>query len=118
WDTPMESNSMSPLVFKFEWEPAEGVSHPGLAATFARMEIHVGDHCVTRVHDPRNGATRDGVYGPAMVLAEWIVRNLWFLLFESAPSEARGASWRRRHSLFTGREGTSLPDLVLFRDER
>jgi len=106
------------LTFKIEWEPAEGVTHAGLAATWARIEIRVGDQCVTTVYDTRTGATRSGVYGSAMLVAEWIVRNFWFLLYEGAPAELRGPAWRRRHSLAAGREGTSLPDLAFFRDER
>jgi hypothetical protein len=106
------------LTFAIEWEPAAGVTHAGLAATWARIEIRVGGRCVTTVHDIRTGATRSAVYGPAMLVAEWIVRNFWFLLYECAPAEPRGHAWRRRHSLAAAREGQSLPDLVLFRDER
>lgn len=109
---------MAGLTFKLEWEPAEGVTHAGMAATWARLEIQIGDQCVTTVHDTRTGATRSGVYGPAMLVAEWIVRNFWFLLYEGAPAELRGPAWRRRHSLTGGREGSSLPDLAFFRDER
>jgi hypothetical protein len=109
---------MADLTFRIEWEPTEGVSHPVLAATWARIEIRLGDRCVTTVHDTRTGATRSGVYGPAALIAEWIVRNFWFVLFEGPPAEVRGHAWRRRHSLAAAREGTSLPDLMLFRDER
>jgi hypothetical protein len=109
---------MAKLTFVIEWEPAEGIAHAGLAATWARIEIRIGDRCITTLHDTRTGATRSGVYGPAMLVAEWIVRNFWFLLYEGPPPELRGAAWRRRHSLAAGREGMSFPDLVFFRDER
>ncbi|MBI4951767.1 MAG: hypothetical protein HY908_07010 [Myxococcales bacterium] len=108
---------MAALNVKIEWEAAEGVTHAAFARTWARLEVDVAGECVTTVHDPRNGATRSGVYGPAILLAEWIVRNFWFLQWECAPAGNPGASWLRRHSLAAAREGTSLPDLRLFRDE-
>lgn len=110
---------MAPLSVQFEWEPADGVTHPALAATWGRIEIHVAGRCITTVYDRRTGGTRSGVYGPAMLVAEWMVRNFWFLLYECAPTdERRGRGWRRRHSLAGARGGTSLPDLMLFRDEQ
>jgi hypothetical protein len=108
---------MAALKLSFEWEPAEGVSHPALARTWARLEIRIGERCVTSVFDRRTGGTRAGVYGPAFLLAEWIVRNFWFALSECAPSGSPGLAWLRRHSLVSAREGTSLPDLRFFRDE-
>lgn len=109
---------MATLSFKTEWEAdTGGVTHSALARTWARLEIDVGDHCVTRAREKATGGTRDGVYGPLFLVAEWIVRNFWFLLEETAPAHHLGASWLRRHSLVAAREGTSLPDLRLFRDE-
>jgi hypothetical protein len=100
-----------------EWEQAEGVTHPALAETWARLEISVGATLVTMVHDARTGSVRTGVYGPMFLVAEWIVRNFWFLHSECVPGGSVGRAWLRRHSLASTREGTSLPDLRLFRDE-
>jgi hypothetical protein len=109
---------MSDLAFGIEWEAiAEGVSHPALAGTWARLEIEVGGHRVTTVYDRRSGGTRTGVYGPVFVLAEWIVRNFWFVLSECSTAGPGPWAWIRRHSLVSAREGTSLPDLRWFRDE-
>ncbi len=108
---------MERLSFDIQWEQAEGVTHPGLAASWARTVIRVGGRSVTMVQDTRTNASRTAIYGPAMLLAEWAVRNFWFLLNEAEHAEARGYAWRRRHSLAAAREGTSLPDLRIFRDE-
>jgi hypothetical protein len=105
------------MTFRIEWEPAPGVSHPVLARTWARIEIAIGDTCVTTVLDRQGGGTRTGIYGPTFVLAEWIVRNFWFLLWESTSGVAPTPAWLRRHSLATAREGTSLPRLQCYRDE-
>jgi hypothetical protein len=105
------------MTFRIEWEPAPGVSHPVLARTWARIEIAIGDTCVTTVLDRQTGGTRAGVYGPTFVVAEWIVRNFWFLLWESVSGPAPTSAWLRRHSLAAAREGTSLPRLECFRDE-
>ncbi len=105
------------MTFRIEWEAAPGVSHPVLARTWERIEIAIGETCVTTVLDRQTGGTRAGVYGSAFVVAEWIVRSFWFLLWESAPSAAPAPAWLRRHSLAAAREGTSLPRLRCFRDE-
>ena len=108
---------MASLAFQIEWEAGEGVRHPALAKTWARIAISVNDSPVTIVREKRTGGTRTGVYGPAFVLAEWIVKNFEFLLNESAPAGRLGSEWARRHSLLAVREGTSLPDLRLWRDD-
>jgi len=105
---------MHGIKFRVEWDEAPGVTHPVLARTWARLELAVGDSVVTTVLDSRTGGTRTGVYGPMFVLAEWIVRNYWFVLSECAPAFRAHPAWLRRHSLVTAREGTSLPDLQLF----
>lgn len=108
---------MESMSLRVDWEPAPGVSHPVLARTWSRLELTIGDHCVTTAFDRAAGGSRSGVYGPAFVLAEWIVQSFWFLLYECAPSEQPRRAWRRRHSLVTARQGTSLPNIEWFRDE-
>jgi len=109
---------MADLKLRFEFEPADGVSHPALRSTWARIEIGVGESIVTSVHDARGGGARRGVYGPAFLIAEWVVRNFWFLLNECSPSAITPSrAWLRRHSLVGAREGTSLPHFRLYRDE-
>ena len=107
---------MAALNFRIEWEDSSGVSHPALARSWARLSIDVSGQFVTTVFDSRTGGTRTGVYGPAFLVAEWAVRNFWFLLHEGAPTESHPA-WLRRHALSAAREGNSLPDLRVYRDE-
>lgn len=108
---------MEPLSLQVEWESGEGVRHPALAGTWARLSFSVGERIPTTVREARTGGTRSGVYGPAFLLAEWVVKNFAFLLHESAPAGPIPEQWLQRHSLLAAREGTSFPDLRFWRDE-
>ena len=107
---------MSALIFDVEWEPADGVTHPALARTWARFEVRVDEESVTRLYDRRDRSTRAGTYGSIFPLCEWLVQNFWFLTSESSPQRPP-TEWLRRHSFLAARQGGSLPDLRLFRDE-
>ena len=126
-----------------EWQDASGVRDAILARTWCRLVIEAGGRLVTEaVHYPSQ-SLRGGVYGSAFPLCQWIVENWWFLLNEpyrfparygsrelarafsrgargACPSlgEPRDREWVQRHSLLAAREGYSLPDLTLHRDER
>lgn len=108
---------MDELRFEVEWEPSSAVAHPAQARTWARLTIFIGDQCITKLHDKRDKTTRTGTYGSVLPLGEWIVRNFWFLLSEACPPGEPSVGWLRRHSLVAAREGGSLPDLRIFRDE-
>ena len=111
-----------------EWQEAPGVPDTVLARTWCRLVIEAGGRLVTEaVHGPSE-SLRGGVYGSAFPLCQWIVENWWFLLHEPYRFPARYASrdlartprdrqWVQRHSLLAAREGNSLPDLTLHRDE-
>lgn len=102
------------LTFKYEWEPADGIAAPELAATWARLEIWVGDHCVTRVEDLESGSARRSIYCSLYPLAEWIAFNWWLLIANVRPGTfpARAHLWERHHNIRAAGDGFVWPDLV------
>lgn len=117
------------IRFRMEWQDAPGVRDAVLARTWCRLVIEAEGRLVTEaVHVPSE-SLRGGIYGSAFPLCQWIVENWWFLLNESYRFPARYTSrdlartpqdreWVQRHSLLAAREGHSLPDLTLHRDEQ
>jgi len=121
------------LDFAVEWHDAPGVKDTVLAKTWARLEIFVSDHqshprCLTRCIRSKANSVQRGVYGSIFPLAEWVVENWWFLLFEpvrvakyrggrSLDRNVKLRQWAQRHNLMAAREGGALPDLTFFRDE-
>lgn len=100
------------LQFKFDWEDPQAARGRELRATWARLEVRVGDEPVTRLIDEKNRSIRDAVYGPLYPLAEWIAMNWWALFHEvEAPGTTRWQTYARRHSLASASEGFALPDL-------
>jgi hypothetical protein len=66
-------STTSPAVrFEYEWEPAEDVRSAEFASTWARLEMWVGDRCVTQVEDAASRSARRSIYCPLYPLAEWI----------------------------------------------
>lgn len=119
---------MANLEIKFEWEDAPGVREAALAATWARLEIWIGQECITRVLDKKTGDTRNGVYGSLLPFVEWLVENWWFLITEPQRSDrvapgrvlSRVPTWRNwvhRHNLLAARSGGALPDLFFSRSD-
>lgn len=116
-----------PLEFRLEWEEAPGVRSPVAAATWARLEIHVDNHPVTRFWSERVKGVRTGVYGSVFPLARWMVKNWWHLLDEgirhpevlrgARGSQGEGRSWLERHNVFFAREGMAYPDLSIYRED-
>ncbi|MDQ3033411.1 MAG: hypothetical protein M3Y87_13415 [Myxococcota bacterium] len=112
------------LRFEWEWLDAPGVRVASHAASWARLEIWLGDTCATRVEDLATRSVRTGIYVPLAPLADWLVQNWWFLTEETAlgdrSSSARLASpearrWFARHNLLFAREGAPMPDLTIAR---
>ena len=68
-----------PVRLHLEWLAADGITAPELAATFCRLEIWVGEYCLTRVDDKRGGGVRDGIYCSAYSFAEWLATRWWSL---------------------------------------
>lgn len=116
--------SREELQLVLERLDAPHVSVASHAKTWARLEIHLGDVCVTRVIDARTRDVRDGVRGPIMPLAEWLVSSWWYLHHESPrtfplvgarKAHAHQRPWFSRHNLLFAREGSPLPDLTIAR---
>lgn len=114
-----------------EWNDAPGVKDPVLAATWARLEIKnetaVESKWLTRLIRSTTNSVDRGVYCALFPLAQWIVENWWFLLYEGCrvpdftsgrhlASDPAQRAWVQRHSLLAAREGGALPDLTIFRD--
>jgi len=75
------------LDFVVEWHDAPGVKDAVLAKTWARLEIHISDyqsppHFLTQCIRSKVNSVHRGVYSSVFPLAEWVVENWWFLLFE------------------------------------
>ena len=103
---------MTKLSFDFDWVDPQGVRGPELSATWASLQIRVGDSVITRVLDNRVKTVRDFVYVPLYPLAEWLVTNWWFIMHELRnPAKDGDNGFRRRHSLSTSREGYAYPNL-------
>lgn len=99
------------LRFSFDWDDPGGATGAELRATWARLEISVGDTAVSRVLDLRTRSTRDGLYLPLYPLAEWLVLH-WWQLFREIDSPDR-VDYLRRHDLRFAGEGFALPSLRL-----
>jgi hypothetical protein len=120
------------LEFRVEWLDAPAVKDLVLARTWARLELQVDGsgsppRLLTLCVRTSSDSVHRGVYGSVFPVAEWIVENWWFLLFEPLrASEFRSGrtnaavnhslSWVQRHNLLAAREGGALPDVTIFRD--
>lgn len=116
------------LRFEIDWEQAPNVRTPELRATWARLEIWIGDECLTQVEDVATGSVRRSVYCSLYPLAEWISYNWWFLRGDSRPAvvpqhawshsrlsgrDAGAYRWLDRHNFRSAGEGFAWPDLTL-----
>ena len=118
---------MDHLECRIEWLEAAGVREEALARTFARIEVWVGDQCVTKAFNKHASTVVNGAHVSLLPLATWIVDAWWTASFEAPRSsrigsvrEARTAeqrSWQKRHGWLSSREGFAVPELVLSRGE-
>lgn len=115
---------MSGLRLDVQWEEAEQVASPELAATWARLSIFVGEECLSVVEDRLASGYRNFVDVSAYPLAEWMACNWWFLTTPhagakpdvpplSAATDYRLRSFLRRHSFANAGDGFPWPNLVL-----
>lgn len=112
-----------PFALRIEWEPAEGVTAPELAATWCRLELEVAGRRVTTVQDRRSTSVRQGVYTSAYPLAEWVAEHFWLLRQHLRPSTVPRSSWGweqvgaqpwlRMHNLRAAGGGLPWPDLTM-----
>jgi hypothetical protein len=105
---------MAELSLRFEWMDPGGARGPELRATWARLEVAVAGHVVTRVLDRQTRSVRDGLYLPLYPLAEWVATNWWRLLYEVRSSHlSRGNGYQARHCFTEASEGFAMPALCL-----
>ena len=88
---------------------------PEEATTFGRLEVRVGDRCLTEgvAHD-----TNDLLPGPHVCgyhMAEWLIWNSWRLRWEAQPKEA-GRDWAFSHSLSSIGAGYVWPNIEIASD--
>lgn len=102
---------MADLSLEFEWESPGGLKGPELRATWARVEIRVGDENITQVEDRASRGIRKGIYVPLYPLAEWIAANWWALLSEVSSPDRENNGYSRRHEMQSASEGYALPSL-------
>ena len=105
---------MTGLTLDFEWiDPAEAKGRE-LRATWARLEIKIGDHSVTRVIDQTSRAFRNSLFLPLYPLAEWLTTHWWFLLHEvETLGRSTSDQYEKRHNIRYGAEGFALPALAI-----
>lgn len=101
------------LNIEWEWMPAEGVRSAELAATFARLQLAIGDDYVTLVEDQQTRSSRRSVTVSLYPLAEWLVFNWWFLRAGARAGHANH-SYDSRHSLRASGDGFLWPNLKFF----
>ncbi len=110
------------LEMRFEWADGAGMRDAALACTMARLEIRVGNACVTLAYDRANRSAVEGAYISLLPLATWAVDCWWFAWYEGPRSSwvrslrqaasAAEARWHRRHGWLAFREGFALPQVV------
>jgi hypothetical protein len=119
------------LRLHHEWENAPGVRAPELRATWARLEVRVGDESATQIEDQRAATTRRSIYVSLYPLAEWIAYNWWFLRFHSRLTGLRPEQYDyraarrksdvaslRNHNFRGASDGFLWPNLTIVPDGR
>ena len=116
------------LRIALDWESAEGVKADELRATWARLEITVGDDVITQVDDSASGSIRRAIYVPLFPFAEWVAFNWWFLRADTRPGYLPPSQWSFRsrahaphsqahwlvhHNLRAIGDGFAWPDLTI-----
>ena len=113
------------LRFHFEWyPPGREVRAPELAATWARLDIEIGDRHPTIVEDLGSGAIRRSIIVSTFPLAEWVAYHWWDLLYgggKDAPTKLAETGSERlesagSNSLRNVGDGFAWPDLSMRRD--
>lgn len=111
---------------EWEWESAPYVKTPEHRATWARVEMTVGQDHVTLVEDKDSLSSRRSIYCPLYPLAEWISFNWWLLQANSRPAiplellRTGSDDWRaieklgaRRHCMRSAGDGFLWPNLII-----
>lgn len=97
---------------EYIWDDPGGVSSPELAATWARVSIECGGSVASIIRNKKLGITRGDIYVPLYALAEWFVKNWWFIFNEcSSPEKISDRQFQGRHNLAFCNEGVCLPSI-------
>ena len=88
---------------------------PEEAATFGRLEVRVGDHCLTEgvAHDANDLLPGPNVSG--YHIAEWLMWNSWRLRWEARPVRSR-RGWTLSHCLSSIGAGYVWPNIEISSD--
>jgi hypothetical protein len=114
---------MSTLRFEIEWLEAPGVRAEELRATWCRLELWIGEDCVSLVEDAATSAARHSIYVPLYPLAEWVAYHWWAIVSDrrsghlESESVVANRTRRFRRSLRGAGDGFSWPDLTFSADE-
>ena len=116
-----EAESASPGVhFDFDWLDSETSRDSAEEATFAALEIRVGEDMVTgvleRLPQPLVMRITQRVAVPLLSVAEWLATNWWHLWYELPAVEDERPGFEARHVLTHAGEGLLLPKLQIIRD--
>ncbi|MBW3575795.1 MAG: hypothetical protein KY450_13270 [Actinobacteria bacterium] len=104
--------ALADLNIRIEWQSGDrAVRSPELRETFARLEISVGDECVTLVQDLATGSVRRSVAVSVYPLAEWIAFSWWLLQYDGRPYLDGPRRDLAAHSTSFAGDGFCWPDL-------
>ena len=108
----MESVLNSAFRIHYEWLPCEyGTVEERM--TLADLELSVGDHCATELHDDVAKTVRRSARLSAFHLAEWFAVNWWRMIWEPSTNDV---SWRMSHQVGGAGGGYLWPDLSFSSD--
>ena len=103
------------LTFNLLPQQSAGDTAPEEAATFGRLEVRVGDHCLTKgvAHDANDLLPGPNVSG--YHIAEWLLWNSWRLRWEARPDGPR-REWTLSHSISSIGAGYVWPNIEISSD--
>lgn len=97
-----------------EWLDARDVRSAELRETWCRLRVTLDDRSLIALQDHATGSTRDSLYLPAYVLAEWFVDRYMFHIHEYRRATAvLEPEYSYRHNLRYNREGYLFPEIAV-----
>ena len=102
------------LDLEYEWADVAQSPDETVHRTMAKLQIRVNGHLVTAVKERQHRLEREYVLVPLHHLAEWLVSNWHYLLYEPENSNAsQRPGFESRHSLAFAGDGFILPRLTM-----
>ncbi len=103
--------------FKIDWNWESPLDAKGreLRATWGSLTISYKNEVITQVYDSSTKSVREHIYAPFYPLAEWIMLNWWFLMYEPYTSSkfTHIEDYLIRHNISFAKEGYALPNLII-----